>query len=323
MARVNMTAPLLQIRKLKTYFSSVRGTVHAVDDVDLTLLPGEALGLVGETGCGKSTIALSAMRLLPPNGKIINGQILLNGDDLVPKTEAEMLKIRWKQIAIIFQGAMNALNPVQKVGDQVAEAITIHGQVSKQEALTNARRLFELVGIDADRIVQYPHEFSGGMKQRVMIAMALACEPEVVIADEPVTALDVMVQAQILELLKRLREELHLSVIMITHDLSVIAEFCDKVAVMYAGKIVEFGSVNSIYEKPQHPYTIGLMKAYPTLGERKTLTSIPGAPPNLINPTVGCRFAPRCPYSTQLCTSQDPPPIMTKYSIALCHYVTP
>lgn len=313
---------LLEVRNLRTYFSSLSGTTQAVDDVSLTVYSGGVLGLVGESACGKSTTALSIMKLIPPNGKITSGQILLKGDDLVPKTEAEMLKIRWNNIAIVFQGAMNALNPVQKVGDQIVESILVHREARKEEAMAKARRLLELVGINADRVNWYPHEFSGGMKQRVMIAMALACDPELVIADEPVTALDVMVQAQILDLIKRLRDELGLSVLLITHDLAVIAELCDNVAVMYAGKIAEYGSINSIYEHPQHPYTIGLMRAYPTIaGGRQSLWSIPGSPPSLINPKPGCRFAPRCSYATDLCRSEDPPVVKTKFSLAACHYV--
>jgi len=282
-------------------------TARAVENVSFTLRRGETLGLAGESGCGKTTTALSIMKLLPPGGRILNGEILLEGDDLVKKTDREMNAVRWKKIAIVFQGAMNALNPVIRVGDQVAEAIVEKENVSKAEAVRRVRSLFELVGLDSSRVTDYPHEFSGGMRQRVMIAMALACEPSIVIADEPVTALDVVVQTRILELLKSLQRKLNLSVILITHDLSVIAETCDRVAIMYAGKIVELGNVIDVYKDSWHPYTEALITAFPSIaGQKKRFRSIPGDPPDLTSPPRGCRFHPRCPWEDDACRSKVP-----------------
>jgi oligopeptide/dipeptide ABC transporter ATP-binding protein len=313
---------ILEVRDLTTHFFMQEATARAVENVSFTLRKGETLGLAGESGCGKTTTALSIMKLLPPGGRILNGEILLEGDDLVRKTDREMNAVRWKKISIVFQGAMNALNPVIRVGNQVAEAIVEKENASKDEAMQRARSLFELVGLDSSRVTDYPHEFSGGMRQRVMIAMALACNPSVVIADEPVTALDVIVQTRILELLKDLQRELDLSVILITHDLSVIAETCDRVAIMYAGKIVELGSVTDIYKDSWHPYTETLITAFPSIaGKKKRLDSIPGDPPDLTSPPTGCRFHPRCPWQDDTCHKQDPEyrQIGAEHYVA-CHY---
>lgn len=283
------------------------GIARAVENVSFTLKKGEMLGLAGESGCGKTTTALSVMRLLPPGGKILNGEIIVDNEDLVKKTDREMRDIRWKKISMVFQGAMNALNPVIRVGEQVAESIIEKEKVSKGEALKRARLLFELVGLDSSRVTNYPHEFSGGMRQRVMIAMALACDPSIVIADEPVTALDVIVQTRILELLRQLQRQLNLSVIMITHDLSVIAETCDRVAIMYAGKIVELGNVVDVYKNSRHPYTEALITAFPSIaGKKRRFDSIPGDPPDLTSPPSGCRFHPRCPMQQDTCRTLDP-----------------
>jgi peptide/nickel transport system ATP-binding protein len=299
--------PLLQVRNLKTYYQTARGYVKAVDGVNFQIGEGEVFGLAGESGCGKTTVALSIIRLLPPGGRIIDGEIMFNDKNILAMSEEDIRKIRWKKIAIVFQGAMNALNPVMKVGDQIVEAITTHEDVSKEEAWRRAEKLLEMVGIEPSRAKDYPHEFSGGMKQRVMIAMALACNPQLLIADEPATALDVIVQAQILKLMRDLQRKMNLSMMLITHDLSIIAETCNKVAIMYAGKIVEYADTKRIFREPQHPYTRGLIGAFPSIkGPRRKLISIPGTPPDLLNPPSGCRFHPRCPYTNNKCKSMEP-----------------
>ena len=300
--------PLLDVQSLKTYYSTLKGDVKAVDGVSLQMEKGEALGLVGESGCGKTTLALAIMRLLPWNGRIVDGKIMVDGIDIVEVAEKIFDKeYRWKRMAYVFQGAMNALNPVFRVGDQIAEAILIHSSVEKKEALGRARELFGLVGIDPERASSYPHELSGGMKQRAMIAMALACNPEFVIADEPTTALDVIVQAQVLNMIRKLKEDLNLSMMLITHDLSVVAQTCSTLAIMYAGKIVEYADIETVFTKPAHPYTKALTSAFPSIKEeRRELNSISGVPPNLLNPPTGCRFHPRCPYRMEICKREDP-----------------
>lgn len=298
---------LLQIRNLKTCYRTKKGIVKAVDDISLEVEHGETLGLSGESGCGKTTAALSIMRLLPRNA-IVSGEIYFEGKDLLGFSDEEFRKnIRWKKISIVFQGAMNALNPVKRTSDQVSEAILVNEHCSKQEAMHRTNELFELVNIYPSRAMDYPHELSGGMRQRVMIAMALACNPSLVIADEPVTALDVMVQAQIMDLLISLRKKLSLSMILITHDLSLIAESCTKVAIMYAGRIVEQADAESIFYDPIHPYTKALVNAFPNIMRpRDTLPFIPGSPPDLVNLPPGCRFYPRCADRTEVCKEQDP-----------------
>jgi len=299
---------LLEARNLKTYFYTAKGIVKAVDNVSFELYKGEALGIAGESGCGKSTLAYSLMRLVPPPGKLVSGEIIFQGRDITKLSEEEFRReVRWKGISMVFQGAMNALNPVYNIGDQLAEVLMLHQNYTKKEALETAKKLLEMVGIEPRRIKSYPHELSGGMKQRVVIAMALALMPPLVIADEPTTALDVVVQAQVMNLLKRLRRELGLSVILISHDLSLIAEIADKIAIMYGGKIVEYGTSEQIYNNPQHPYTKGLLNSIPRLhGEIKDLTWIPGVPPDLINPPPGCRFEPRCPFAHERCKEEPP-----------------
>ncbi|TMA05525.1 MAG: ABC transporter ATP-binding protein [Methanobacteriota archaeon] len=298
---------LLEVKDLVIEYATQSGAVHAVDGVSFDLDEGEALGLAGESGCGKTTTALSLMRLLPYNGKIVSGSILFRGRDLVKVSDLRIRKIRWKEISIIFQGAMNSLNPVRNIGQQIAEPIILHEKVDEDEATNRVGELLELVGINRDRRRDFPHEFSGGMRQRVMIAMALACNPKIVIADEPVTALDVMIQAQILELLERLRKELHLSMILISHDLSVMAETCEKVAIMYGGKMMEVGKTVDVFTDPKHPYTQGLVAAFPDIrGQRTMPASIPGDVPSLINPPSGCVFHPRCKFAFDRCTAAEP-----------------
>lgn len=306
-----MSEPLLQVRNLKTYFYTLKGVVKAVDDVSFELNRGESLGIAGESGCGKSTLAFSLIRLVPPPGKIAGGSIIFQGRDITKLSEEEFRReIRWQGISMVFQGAMNVLNPVYTIGDQIAELFMVHKGYTKQEGLKEAERLLRMVGIDPRRVKSYPFELSGGMKQRVVIAMALALSPPLVIADEPTTALDVVVQAQIMNLLKKLKQELKTSIILISHDLSLIAELADKVAIMYGGKIVEYGQSDLVYNNPQHPYTKGLLGSIPRLrGEIKDLTWIPGTPPDLINPPPGCRFHPRCPYAMDKCKKEEPPVI--------------
>jgi oligopeptide/dipeptide ABC transporter ATP-binding protein len=317
-------APLLVVENLRTHFSLGSETVHAVDGVSFRLDQGEALGIAGESGCGKTTTALSLIRLLPPNAKIVEGSIKLYGIDLVPKSNNALRRYRWREISIVFQGAMNALNPVHRLRDQIAEPLVQRLNVSERDARKRAGDLLELVGIPRKRGSAYPHELSGGMRQRAMIAMALACDPAIVIGDEPTTALDVMVQAQILELLEDLRHKLGLSLILITHDLSVIAETCDRVLIMYAGRIAEEGSVNEVFRRPRHPYTQKLLSAFPNIqADRRTLEVIPGAPPDLRHPPPGCRFAPRCAFAMAVCSEVVPREVSFDGVRVACHLYPP
>jgi len=300
--------PLLDIEGLRTYYFTKKGPVKAVDGVSFQVKEGEALGLAGESGCGKTTVALSITKILPSRGKIVEGKILWKDLDLVKIPEKQMKKIRWKKISLVFQGAMNALDPLYNLGDQIAEAILTHEpKLGKREAMKRAERLVESVGMEPKRIRSYPHELSGGMKQRGLIAMALACNPELLIADEPGTALDVIVQAQVLSIMEDLRKKLNLGMILITHDLSTVADTCDKVAIMYAGKIAEYAAVLDLFEEPLHPYTQGLIHAFPNIwSDRIRITSIPGSPPDLLDPPQGCRFHPRCSYAKSLCRREEP-----------------
>ena len=317
-------APLLVVDNLKTYFSLEGATVHAVDGVSFRLDRGEALGIAGESGCGKTTTALSLIRLLPPNARIEEGSIKLYGIDLVGKTDNALRRYRWREVSIVFQGAMNALNPVHRLRDQIAEPLTQRLGLSEKAARRRAGELLELVGIPKRRGGAYPHELSGGMRQRAMIAMALACDPAIVIGDEPTTALDVMVQAQILALLEDLRHKLGLSLILITHDLSVIAETCDRVLVMYAGRVAEEGSVEEVFRRPRHPYTQKLLAAFPNIrADRRTLDVIPGSPPDLRHPPPGCRFAARCPFAMAVCTEVVPPEVTFGQVRVACHLYPP
>jgi peptide/nickel transport system ATP-binding protein len=300
--------PVLDIQNLQTYYFTRRGPVKAVDNISFNVMRGQALGLAGESGCGKTTVALSILRILPRGGRIVGGKILFREHDVAAIKEGEMRKIRWKGISIVFQGAMNALNPLFKVQDQISEAILTHESgVSRREAHERVSKLLETVGIQPSRGKDYPHEFSGGMRQRTLIAMSLACNPDLLIADEPGTALDVIVQAQVLKLMGELKAKLNLAMIMITHDLSIIAETCEKAAIMYAGKIVEQGDITAIFKEPLHPYTQGLMNAFPSIkASKRRMTSIPGSPPDLLEPPSGCRFHPRCPYVMGICKEKEP-----------------
>jgi len=298
---------VLEINNLTTQYTLREGFVSAIDNVTFFIDEGVTFGIAGESGCGKTTTALSIMRILPENGRIIDGQIALDGEDILVKTDEEMKMIRWKKVSMVFQYAMNAFNPVLKVGEQIAEAILSKENVRKEDAWDKARHLFEVVGLDPSRVTDYPHEFSGGMKQRAIIAQALACDPKLIIADEPVTALDVIVQAKILKLLQELQKELYLAVMLITHDLSVIAEVCDQVGIMYAGKLMEMGSAEALFKRPKNPYTKKLIGAFPSVvGTKKHLEFIPGTPPNLLNPPSGCRFHPRCYLAEKICATQEP-----------------
>jgi len=304
---------ILEVRHLKTYFYTEDGVVKAVDGVDFTVRRGEVMGLVGESGCGKSVTSLSIMRLVGVPGKILEGEIVFDGADLLKVPEAEMVHIRGNRISMIFQQPQSSLNPVFKVGDQIAEVLDIHRSLGREAGWTRAIELLKMVGIpDAERRAHaYPHELSGGMAQRVMIAMALACVPELLIADEPTTALDVTIQAQILDLMREIRTKMQASIILITHDLGVVAEMCERVAVMYAGQIVEQSDVQTLFAEPKHPYTQGLIGSIPVLGVIKDkLDTIPGSVPNLINLPVGCRFAPRCrsrvQYQLNICVDVHP-----------------
>jgi oligopeptide/dipeptide ABC transporter ATP-binding protein len=309
----NTKQPLLEVKNLKTYFYTEDGVVRAVDGVDFFVYQGEVMGLVGESGCGKSVTSLSIMRLISQPGKIVAGEILFEGKDLVKASEEEMIQVRGNRVSMIFQQPQTALNPVFKVGDQIGEVLGVHQSMGKEAGRKRAVELLQMVGIpDPERRAEaYPHELSGGQAQRVMIAMALACVPDLLIADEPTTALDVTIQAQILDLMRNLRENIGTAIILITHDLGVVAEMCERIAVMYAGRIVEQTDAPALFERPLHPYTQGLIGSIPILGKLKDrLEVIPGSVPNLVNLPPGCRFAPRCKARLEkqvsICTVKEP-----------------
>jgi len=332
---------LLEVRNLSVDYLTDDGTaLHAVEDVSFSLEQARSLGLVGESGCGKTTTMLGMLRLLPAEGRIVSGEVryrsLQNAHsprlggvprevDLLRLSEREMRKYRWNRIAIVFQGAMNALNPVRRVGDQIAEPIMLHGAVDRTTASERVVELLELVGITPEMARQYPHQYSGGMRQRAMTAMALACSPDILIADEPTTALDVMIQAQILDLFQHLQEQLGLSIILVTHDLGVVAEICDDVLVMYGGRTAEYASVDTIYNEPLHPYTQRLMEAFPDIDSpalKTSLASIPGYPPPLDALPAGCRFEPRCYCKSDICAVESPPLLAVKPGhYVACHQV--
>ncbi len=299
---------LLEVQNLSIGYQTRDGLLQAVDEVSFSLEPGQSLGLVGESGCGKTTIGMALMGLLPPNGRITGGRAILDGRDLGAMDEEELRQVRWQEVAMIFQAAMNALNPVQRVGDQMIEAIlTHHPEVGKAEARRRVEGLYQLVGLPVERIDDYPHQYSGGMKQRAIIAMALANKPKLIIADEPTTALDVIVQDQILKETKNLQREFNIGIILISHDISIVAEVCDFIGVMYAGQLVEIGSTDQVFFRSCHPYTQALVASFPTLaGERQELKPIPGEPPRLVGTIMGCRFCDRCPHAEAQCRLERP-----------------
>ncbi|MFN8671571.1 MAG: ABC transporter ATP-binding protein [Candidatus Sericytochromatia bacterium] len=305
-----MAQPLLQVKNLATHFHTEEGVVKSVQDVTFEVNAGEVLGVVGESGCGKSVTSMSILRLVQqPQGKIVNGEILFNGTDLLKLSEAEMRKIRGNKVSLISQDPMTSLNPVLTIGEQIMEAIILHQKLNRKDAKAKAIEMLKAVGIPSpeQRVDQYPHEFSGGMRQRAIIAMALSCEPELLIADEPTTALDVTIQAQILDLMREIKDKRNAAIVLITHDLGVVAEMCDKVAVMYAGKVVEYTDVVTLFKNPQHPYTIGLLNSIPKIEEqRDRLEPIDGQPPNLVNLPKGCSFGPRCKEFQSICGTKDP-----------------
>ena len=308
MGKTTESGKMLEIRDLTIHYETDEGICHAVNHISLDLEKGKTIGLVGETGAGKTTIALGIMGLIPnPPGRVIGGEIFLQGENLLEKNKHEMQKIRGKKISMIFQDPMTALNPIDTVGDQIREVILLHEHgLSKADATKKACEVLEMVGIPAERYEEYPHQFSGGMKQRIVIAIALACNPELLIADEPTTALDVTIQAQVLDKLNELKEQLRTSMIMITHDLGIVAEMCDQVAIVYAGEIVEMGSVWDIFDRPGHPYTLGLFGSLPGVAEDKPrLTPIPGLMPDPMNLPEGCSFAPRCEHACEQCRKQQ------------------
>lgn len=302
---------LLEIKDLTVEYHTKAGVFCAVQCLDFDLDKGKSLGFVGESGCGKTTAMLAVMRLLPDAGRIVTGQVLLDGVDILSLPLPELRQVRWKKISMIFQGAMNALNPVRTIGSQIEEVLLLHETVPRGEVKREVARLLDLVGVSFRRANQYPHEYSGGMRQRAVIAMALACQPQVVIADEPTTALDVMIQAQILDLLQELQQELQLSVIVVTHDLGVVAELCDEVLVMYGGRMAEWADSDRIFNQAAHPYTRRLLSAFPDIDDpRASLASIPGHPPPLDNLPPGCRFEPRCGVAMDRCRCETPEPMV-------------
>ena len=315
-----MAEKLLEVKNLRTEFKRDKTWVTAVNNVSFSIQPGEILGLVGESGCGKSVTSLSIMKLLARNSKISNGEILLNGKDLLKEDKKGMRKIRGREVAMIFQEPMNSLNPCMRIEKQLTEAILLHNNFSKEEAHNRAFEVLKSVGIpEPDMTLKsYPHQLSGGMCQRVMIAMAMSCEPELLIADEPTTALDVTIQAQILDLLRNLKNKINSSIMLITHDLGVVAQMCEKIAVMYAGHIVEYGTTDEIFYNPQHEYTKGLINSIPKLNTevRERLVPIEGQPVDLLNPPAGCPFAPRCKSCMKVCLNKMPP----KTELSDTHY---
>ncbi|MBI2965883.1 MAG: ABC transporter ATP-binding protein [Chloroflexi bacterium] len=311
--------PVLEVKDLTVEYATARGPVHAATGVTFTLAEGDSMGLVGESGCGKTTVALSLMRVLADNATIVRGHVWLDGVDLTELPEPVMAKQRWSKISMVFQAAMNSLDPVHRVSDQIVEAIEFHEDVSRADAFARARSLFGAVGLDENMLRRYPHEYSGGMRQRAVIAMALACNPRVIVADEPTTALDVLVQDRILDQLREIQARLRMAMIYISHDVAVIAEVTSTVGVMYAGRIVEKGPTRDVFVTPIHPYTEALLGSVPSArGPKKPLRTLAGDPPDLISLPPGCPFAPRCPNALERCRVEDPPMVGSEGHWALC-----
>lgn len=312
---------LLSIENLTIHYSTKRGDVRAVRNISCNIKEGEIVGLLGESGCGKTTLGYSLIKLLPPNAKILSGKIIFKDEDILTLSDESLRKIRWSKISIIFQSAMNSLNPVLRVGEQIMEAILVHKNISRPEAREEVEKLYETVGLDKKFINQYPHEYSGGMRQRAIIAMALSLSPQLLIADESTTALDVLVQAQILKELKKLQKDYNLSIFFISHDILLLSEVSDRMMIMYAGKIVEIADKSTILTQPLHPYTQGLLRVYPILGRKKELMPIEGEPPDLINLPTGCPFHPRCKYKKEICDREEPELKNHKEHYAACHLI--
>ncbi|KXH72897.1 MAG: dipeptide/oligopeptide/nickel ABC transporter ATP-binding protein [Candidatus Thorarchaeota archaeon SMTZ-45] len=314
--------PMLEVDNLSTHYYLGSRPVRAVEDVSFTIDKQETLGVAGESGCGKTTTAYSIMRILPENGRIIGGHVLLDGEELTSKSEEQMRQLRWKSASIVFQYAMNAFNPVLRIGKQITEVMMEKYEVEEEEAIEKLEDLFDEVGLEPKRMWDYPHEFSGGMLQRAIIAQALSCDPKLIIADEPVTALDVIVQNKILDLLRKLQKKYDLGVLFITHDLSVVAENCDSTAIMYAGNIVETGTTSDVFKQSLHPYTYKLIGAFPSIsGPKRRLEFIPGTPPDLLDPPPGCKFHPRCPFAEDICKDTEPEFLEIKTGHhARCHF---
>jgi peptide/nickel transport system ATP-binding protein len=311
---------LLRVENLSVEYYTPEHTIRAVNDVSFSLPKVEAMGIVGESGCGKSTLALALLRILPDNARIVSGRILLEGQDLASlDREAFRRQVRWKKMAMIFQGAMNVLNPMMKVGKQLTETMLVHERISKTEARRRAETLMSLVGLSPERLGNYPHELSGGIKQRIVIAMALSCNPRLLIADEPTTALDVITQSQIFQTINNLRRDLGVSVLLISHDIAAVSAFCDTVSVMYAGEIVESNQVKEIVDSPLHPYTKALLATVPSTTKKKKIVSIPGNTASLANPPKGCRFHPRCPYVLDVCKLMEPEVVAMQKGRVACH----
>ncbi|GAA5232562.1 ABC transporter ATP-binding protein [Verticiella sediminum] len=318
-----MNAPLLTVRDLKVAYRTSAGEAFAVDGVSFNLAPGEFLGIVGESGCGKSTMAKAVLGLLPTNARIAAGSVQLRGQELVGLSTRAWRRLRWKEIALVPQSAMNGFDPVYTVEAQLDEAMAAHSSAGPAARRERMGEMFDLVGIDRRRLSDYPHQFSGGMRQRAMIAMAMVLDPQLVVADEPTTGLDVIVQDQIIQRIRRIQREQHKTMLLITHDMALVAENCDRIVVMYAGQVMEAGR-EAVFRTPFHPYTLGLCNAFPDLDDRdRELIAIPGVPPNLVSPPPGCRFAPRCPFATDVCRRKAPPLVSVGPDHqAACHHVT-
>jgi len=317
------TKTLLEVYNLRMHYRLVSGaTLKAVDGITFSIKRGDRLGLVGESGCGKTSLAMTLIGLLPGNASVQGGSILFDGEDILRFSQKQWREFRWEQVSMVFQAAMNALDPVYRVGKQLSDVYRLHRQCSKEDAMKHVQSLFKLTGLPSSRIRSYPHQLSGGMKQRAIIAMSLLCNPSLIIADELTTGLDVIIQDQIMREIVSLIDRLELSMLLVSHDVSVVAETCNKILVMYGGKMAEYGDLVDVFDNPRHPYTLGLLEAFPNIrGPIKGLAALPGTPPNLAKDLTGCRFAPRCPRREALCENEDPPEIeLAGNHVAFCHF---